>query len=289
VTGKRAAAMPWSPSQEERRKAIFATLLQAVPLVVFDNIAAGAAISCPVIEQALTASEIEDRVLKESRTERAACATIMAFTGNNILPKGDLASRVLIARINVDRPDPENRDFMHPDPLSWTLGHRAEIISALYTVLAGNPRVREKPKKRAAAKTRFKPWWHLIGSAIEYAAGLTANVVDFGELFRAAEREDEDAASLAEALQCLDRRAGGKSFKSADVVKWTSAEDYDAQTLKSFFAHNSDSGLTARSIAWKLKAVCDAPVWVGEEIWTLRAAKNPNGNVAQFSIKGNRR
>lgn len=63
VIGKRAAAMAWSRDQEERRKAIFAALLQSVPLIVRDNIALGSAISCPIIEEALTASELEDRVL----------------------------------------------------------------------------------------------------------------------------------------------------------------------------------------------------------------------------------
>ena len=88
--GKRAAAMAWSRQEEERRKAIFAAFLQSVPLIVFDNISRGAALSCPVIEKALTAAEMEDRVLKESRTERVACTAPMAFTGNNITPRGRL-------------------------------------------------------------------------------------------------------------------------------------------------------------------------------------------------------
>jgi len=144
ILGKRAPAVPWSKSEEERRKSIFAALLQSVPLLVFDNIAAGSTLSCPVVEEMLTASEMEDRVLGESRRDRASCATIAAFTGNNIEPKGDLASRSLEARIAVDRPDPENRAFKHPDPFGWTLDHRREIIEALYTILLGNPRLRAR-------------------------------------------------------------------------------------------------------------------------------------------------
>src|SRR5258706_8353566 len=109
LTGKRAAAAAWSPKEEERRKAVFAALLQSVPMIVWDNIKLGSAISCPTIEKALTSSEIEDRVLGESRNERASCATIQVFTGNNISPKGDMASRSLNIQLDTDRPDPENR------------------------------------------------------------------------------------------------------------------------------------------------------------------------------------
>jgi hypothetical protein len=67
ATGKRAPAAAWSRLEEERRKAIFAAFLQGVPLIAFDNIARGATISCPVVEKVLTADEMEDRVLGESR------------------------------------------------------------------------------------------------------------------------------------------------------------------------------------------------------------------------------
>jgi hypothetical protein len=287
ATGKRAAAMPWSPSQEERRKAIFAALLQAVPLITWDNIAAGSSISCPVIEAALTAGELEDRVLKESRNERVECSAVMIFTGNNILPKGDLASRTLVCRLDVDRPDPENREFKHPDPFAWTLGHRAEIIEALYTLLLGNPRLRQRPRDRSPAKTRFKQWWHLVGSAIEFAAKLTdePEPVDFGELFLAVEKDDEAAASLAEVLQCLDRLAGGKPFGSAAVSKWMSSDDDDGQLLKGFFAARRDAVPSKNSIARKLKANSDAPTWVGEGIWTLRVSWSPAERTTQCHIE----
>ena len=70
--GKRAAAMSWSRLEEERRKAMFAAFLQGVPLIVFDNISRGATLSCPVVEKALTAAELEDRVLEGVRATNAS-------------------------------------------------------------------------------------------------------------------------------------------------------------------------------------------------------------------------
>ena len=67
-----------------------------------------------------------------------AAATIHLFTGNNVGPKGDLASRSLQVRLDVDRVDPENRPFTHPDPIGWT-GAPGRNPDALYTILLGNP------------------------------------------------------------------------------------------------------------------------------------------------------
>jgi len=97
VLGHRAAAVAWSTSEEERRKALFAFLGAGLPLIAWDNIARGAAIGCPSIEKALTAVTYIDRVLGETDHRTVPASTVMAFTGNNISPRGDLASRSLTA------------------------------------------------------------------------------------------------------------------------------------------------------------------------------------------------
>ena len=116
--GRRAAAARWSDNSEERKKALFSYLRQSVACVAWDNIPRGAAISCPHIEAALTASEISDRVLGVSQVETVPSATVQIFTGNSITPRGDMASRTLMLALSVSRPDPENRKFAHADPLA---------------------------------------------------------------------------------------------------------------------------------------------------------------------------
>jgi hypothetical protein len=146
-------ACAWSPNEEERRKALFSYLREGVAAVVWDNIPRGSTISCPAIERSTTSESYSDRVLRESRTETVPAFTINLFTGNNIAPRGDMASRTLMARLAVNRPDPENRDYKHPDPVAWTEAHRGNILCALYTVMLGNPRLRaDNP---APAETRF--------------------------------------------------------------------------------------------------------------------------------------
>ena len=153
VTGMWPAAAAWSTNEEERRKALLSYFLYGVPYILWDNIARGTQISCPHIEKSCTTAFYSDRKLGVSEMVATAASTIHFFTGNNIGPRGDLASRSLHIRLDVDRPDPENREFKHPDPIGWTEDKRAEILQALYTILLGNPMLktaRDAPQRRGS-------------------------------------------------------------------------------------------------------------------------------------------
>jgi hypothetical protein len=204
--GRRAAAACWSDTSEERKKALFSYLRQSVACVVWDNIPRGAAISCPHIEAALTAAEISDRVLGVSQVETVPSATVQIFTGNSITPRGDMASRSLILALSVSRPDPENREFEHADPLAWTQANRPKIVRALYTLLIAGAQNRPKQQE---AKTRFKTWWNLVGWPVEYAAGLIGTTVNCTELMRAGEFGDEEASAASAALTIIHGIWGG--------------------------------------------------------------------------------
>lgn len=170
ITGLRAACSSWSTGEDERRKALLGHFMRGVAYILWDNMTRGASVTCPHVERSCTAKFYTDRKLGVSEVIATTASSIHFFTGNNIAPRGDLASRSLFIRINVDRPDPENRDFKHPDPLRWTEDNRAKILRALYIVLLGNPQL--KTSLDIAGETRFKTWWRLIGSAVEHAAKL---------------------------------------------------------------------------------------------------------------------
>jgi len=190
-----------------------------MPALIWDNIPNGQKISCPHIERSCTTAWYSDRRLGVSETVATSAATIHFFTGNNVGPRGDLTSRSLQTRIVVDRPDPENRTFDHPDPIGWTESNRGKILRALYTVLLGNPLFHGK---RKPAQTRFKIWWSLVGQAVEAAAEQHKKGVDdakmkpitkcppsqisFKKLFLAQEDENEDSLDLADALTVLAGR-----------------------------------------------------------------------------------
>jgi hypothetical protein len=294
VTGIWPAAAAWSTNEEERRKALLSYFLYGVSYILWDNIPRGSQISCPHIEKSCTAAYYSDRRLGVSEMVATAASTIHFFTGNNIGPSGDLASRSLRIRLAVDRPDPENRAFRHPDPIGWTESHRAEILRALYTLLLGNPMLGSPPD--AEAKTRFKVWWRLIGSAVEHAARLAGQDLDFKNLFLSQEDDDEESASLADALAVMERR--WTEFKANDVADLINKRDADASldletlremsrdsaTVRDFLFGHTPAGFVAtpKSVGRRLKSHVDEPVRSGERTLILRTRTDRVGTINYF-------
>jgi hypothetical protein len=295
VTGDWPAAAAWSSNEEERRKALLSYFLSGVSYILWDNIVRGGQISCPHIEKSCTSAYYSDRKLGVSEMVATAASTIHLFTGNNIGPRGDLASRSLNIRLAVDRPDPENRAFEHSDPIGWTENHRAEILRALYTVLLGNPILKSAPD--AKAKTRFKVWWRLVGAAVEHGAKLIGQQLDFRELFMSQEEDDEDAASLADALAVMQRR--WPTFKANDAADLINRKDADAgldlntlhemnadsATLRDFLFGSTPPGFVAtpKAVGKRLRAHLDEPVRVGNQTLVLRRSMD-NDKVSNFWV-----
>jgi hypothetical protein len=296
VTGKKPAAAAWSFNEEERRKALVAYLSEGLAAMVFDNVPLGTTISCPTVEKILTAETYSDRVLGQSSTMSVQAFTVLTFTGNNIGPKGDLASRSLTARLDVDRPDPENRPFRHADPVAYTIENRGKILRALYTILRGNRQLQEPQ----APKTRFKAWWHLVGSALEHASDslvenapaategrTTAEPIDFATIFRDLEGDDEEAASVGDVLDALKTVWPDKYFESSDVAKLINApldgEQDKASRLREFFAEQSGrkaaTEVSSIKIGKRLGNMVDTPIIV--EGRTLKLVKSAPKNQAQ--------
>jgi hypothetical protein len=286
VTGILPAAAAWSSNEEERRKALLAYFMFGVPYILWDNIARGTQITCPHIEKSCTAAFYSDRKLGVSEMVATAASTIHFFTGNNIGPKSDLASRSLEVRLDLDRHDPENRRFAHADPIGWTDEHRADILRALYTILLGNPAL--KKPQNAPMRTRFKMWYRLVGSAVEHAAMLANpdREVDFQKLFLAREDEDEDSVSLAEALALMLNQLSIK-FDANEIAQLVNSQiDPRGTTLREFLYPDEPAGMVAtpKSVGKRLKNHIDEPVKAGDRTLILRKQKDTHNKQWTYYI-----
>jgi hypothetical protein len=306
--GLPAAAAAWSPSEEERRKALFAYLGSGLPLLVWDNVPRGTVISCPSIEKALTTEHYSDRILGETEIKIVPAYTIQVFTGNNIAPRGDLVARSLIARLAIDRPDPENREFRRPNPVAWTDVHRGRILRAFYTILLGNPRRGKMRDELSPAPTRFKEWWDMVGSAVEHAAEQHTRLVEnevrcligephptappskiqFKKLFLGTEQDDEQASSLAIVLEVLHQR-WPKSFQASDVAHYAGKAEPDAIAFRDALEHAAGKPLktiSATTVTWRLKALVGAPVVVRKQIFVLKYEPDHGGGNFVIELPG---
>jgi hypothetical protein len=318
VTGLRPPAAAWSPSEEERRKALLSYFSQALAVLVWDNIPRGTAIFCPAIEKSLTSPSYQDRILGETAIRAVPSTTIQAFTGNNIAPVGDMTSRTLSCFIDVTRPDPENRPVKRIDPVGWTFAHRAKILRALYTILLGNPRFGDGP--HAAAKTRFRTWWHLCGAPLEHAAGLlikeqkdwfpgdlgpahmAAKPLDFVELFRAHEDNDDESNALAGLLERLKALWPDSEFPDgfrADqivekMINYGPPIGIPEPELRSLFDALGQKPLhivNAHIVGNRLRMVLNHPVVVEGSVLILRRRGKPGGRhaAAAYTIEQRKR
>jgi len=285
VTGLRPAAAAWSTNEEERRKALLSYFLYGMAYILWDNIARGTQISCPHIEKSCTSAYYSDRKLGVSEMVCTAASTIHLFTGNNIGPRGDLASRSLHIRLDVDRVDPENRPFKHSDPIGWTENHRAEILAALYTILLGNPQL--KAPRDAEGKTRFKMWWRLVGSAVEHAANLAGHEFDFRKLFITQEEDDEESTSLADMLDVLVKKWPDQ-FTASDVAGMINNPypNEDEQTLREYLLPGAlpNHVFSAKSIGKLLKKHLDEPVRSGERTVVLRSWEDKHNKMRVYGV-----
>ena len=299
--GLRPAAAAWTPNEEERRKALLSYFMDGVPYILWDNIPRGATISCPHIERSCTAETYVDRKLGVSERVQVSAATIHLFTGNNVAPKGDLASRSLQARIEINRTDPENRPFRHGDPVGWTEAHRAKILRALYTILLGNP---ELCKARSApAKTRFKLWWRVVGAAVENAARVHSEAIDpaaydvknrsrpvsldFQQLFLEQESDEEDSASLVDALSVLNKRWPGGTFKAADVAGLINENGNtpDGVVIREFlFPGQKSDVVSSKSVGRRLLAHVGNPVRQDDKTLSLYAGSDTHSKMKTFFV-----
>jgi hypothetical protein len=305
VTGLRPAAAAWAADENERRKAILSYFMAGVSYILWDNIPRGSSITCPHIERSCTAAFYSDRKLGVSETVATAASAVHMITGNNIGPRGDLASRSLHARLKVDRADPENRAFTHSDPVAWTEDNRAQILQAMYTILLGNPQL--SAPRDAPSKTRFKLWWRLIGSALEHADRVAPSfdqdgqhtALDFKQLFLDQEEDEEESATLADILTILERRwPNGMPFKAKDVMdllnetQRVDTDPYgnrheptaDARELREalfpkVMGGGSQLDPSTKSIGNRLTDHVDQPVWHDECTLILRRNRDTSGGA----------
>jgi hypothetical protein len=211
-----------------------------------------------------------------------------------------------MVRLDVDRVDPENRDFRHPDPIGWTQSNRAEILAALYTILLGNPTL-DLPRS-ASMKTRFKLWYRTVGAAVEHAAQCAVSLdpdvdhlpeqpaIDFGTLFLDQEGDDEEATSLGEMLAVLgetmksrDITAGRKPepFTAAEVAAALNSADASTLIVKGFLypGHPSSTSVTPKSVGRLLRKHAGQPVKHGARTLVLRAYMDKHAEVLKFQVE----
>jgi hypothetical protein len=164
-----------------------------------------------------------------------------------------------------------------PNLVPATINNRAEILQALYTILLGNPTLAQP--RDADARTRFKLWWRVVGSAVEHAAGLTGKPVDFQAMSLEQEQDEDDSASLADALDVMAKQ-WPIQFKAADVATLVNDRSNPRGTaLRDFLFPDAPQNHVAspKSVGRLLAAHVDEPIKSGDSTLILRKSRDMHG------------
>lgn len=163
--GRSAARKTYSADDDEMRKAITATALEALPSVLIDNV--DRPLGGASLDAALTATTWSDRILGSNRTTGdLPLRTVWTATGNNLSFASDIARRVLPIRLSPTHENPEERtDFAHPNLLAWVRENRPRLAVAALT-LARAYFVAGRPEQAGAAFGSFEAWAEIIRGAI---------------------------------------------------------------------------------------------------------------------------
>jgi hypothetical protein len=172
------------------------------------------------------------------------------------------------------------------------MANRAKILGSLYTIMLGNQQfVTKKPPK-----TRFKDWWHLIGSGIEHAAGICGEKADFKDLFLVPETTDVDVTTLGDALTAMERNwPERKRFTAGQVAKLINSVGgeggfvegtTDDDTVRDcFFPTDKEFTFSAKKVGVKLTNYIGQPVMYGEEVLILKGGKNTHTNSQEYWVE----
>lgn len=188
ATGRDLEAMAEGKDDDEWRKRIIATLVEAPAFVFLDNISR--LLDSGALASALTARVVKDRILGISKTATVPNSAVWIASGNNCRLSRELVRRTVWTRLNAKLENPwERTKFRHPNLRLWVKERRSELVGAALTlcqawIAAGRP---------AGKQTlgMFESWVSTMGGILDVAGvpGLLANAKKFRQ--QAADKASE--------------------------------------------------------------------------------------------------
>ena len=174
ATGHEAGVTAQGEDREEAEKRLSALLMRGDPIIALDN--CEAPLEGVLINQTLTQTRVELRILGMSKVVTARCASLITAIGNNLVVKGDLTRRAVIGRLDPKVARPELRQYAY-DPIADAKANRGELVAAALTILrayetAGRP-------NRPPRLQSFEQWSDFVrGALIWLGAGDPTATMD---------------------------------------------------------------------------------------------------------------
>jgi hypothetical protein len=216
------AMLSMPPNDEEFRKLLLATLLEAPPVVTFDNLS-GDIQPFGSFCTALTEPTIQGRVLGASKNATVSTRAVFLSSGNNVGPVRDMARRVITIRLDPKVENPALRQFADA-PATTLERQRGEFVSHALTIIRAH-RVAGSPRARCTGFGGYDDWAALVRHPLLWlgVADPVANVVEQLAI-------DPDREELGRLLTAWRKVFGSSAAHVADAVEKTQPGAYGGST-----------------------------------------------------------
>ena len=223
------AMLSMPPNDEEFRKLLLATLLEAPAIVVFDNLTHDLQ-PFGVFCTALTEPTIQGRVLGVSKNATVSTRAVFLSSGNNVGPVRDMTRRVITIWLDPKVENPALREFADAPAATLAL-RRGEFVSHALTIIRAH-RVAGSPRVSCTGFGGYDEWAALVRQPLMWLGVVdpVANVVEqlaaepdreaLGRLLTAWHKVFGTAAAhVADAVENTERGVQGGSTELFEVCK----------------------------------------------------------------------
>jgi hypothetical protein len=180
--------------EDEMRKALLAAVLEARPVIFFDN--AKRHIASAALEGLLSAQDYEGRILGQTKTFRGENNATVFVTGNSCTVSPDMRRRSLFCELFLEAERAEDRVFENNLEVPALLERRADILTALWAMIQDwDKHKRPKPSR---SNSSFTDWSEIIGGIVEHAG--YGCPLETPQIEAAADRDGADMRALVKAI-----------------------------------------------------------------------------------------
>lgn len=179
---------------DELEKRITSVLLEARPIVFFDNVTR---LGSEPLHAVLTSETWHGRILGKSETATVPNRAVWLASGNNVELTDEMTRRIIPVRLDagVERPE-ERTAFKHPNLPGYVQAHRSELVSACLSLVQAW--VNEGMPKGTTTLGRYESWAGIMGGILG-VAGVSGFLEGRERLHAEADKETTEWAALCEA------------------------------------------------------------------------------------------
>ncbi|MCU0675910.1 MAG: DUF3854 domain-containing protein [Myxococcota bacterium] len=249
----------------ELEKRLFAAALAGRRSFVIDNLQNGGALGAACLDQYLTSTLVDGRILCKSELRTVPWRAVVLAAGNNIRLRGDIHRRLVFTRIQK-----HDGPFRHSDITGWVEHNRTRLYAAVLTLIRAWLRA-GRPRHTWQRWGGFDRWDAFVRSVLCFH-----NLGDPKQMQSVIDSRDDEHTSVHALLLALQPHG----VRTAKELLALMEKDPELKHAVHGLFTNAELAreLTQRVLTWRLNRV------VGQTVKGMRLASMALDKVLRFRV-----